>query len=496
MKYLFLLPLLIIPIIFLPFLQPFIMLFYIHPLWIILLLCIGIFLWLLRTPFKKIKIHKDKGTYSITSGKNVLIMQSILLGIIFLLGVFIVFLENEFRYQVTASQLQIEKLSKLPTFQPIRLTPRSVATRYAEDSFQSPQEYLGKSQIVFNNGKLQRIFPRLPDGNILYFLNKLTGFVIVDVDTLERKVAIEDQKFEIAENIGIFDNVYYRLRWKKFFVTYSSEPVYVKNSQNEWVMIIPYIDYKGLLIRVPYWAGIMEVHTDGTIIDYSVDEVKKREYLANNRAYPRELSEYYADAYAYKNGILNTWFFHKDQTEIVTLSKSERVLHVPTTNGYKQMLIAEPYGRSYGIYKIFFFDAATGKMQLLEYNQKSQLTGPVAAADYIKREFPTYDWSSFTLTEPRPLSINNDLYWLLSIIPNDAAGIASTVLLHTKTNKVFSFTEEAQLQAFLRGMPLTNTPTSKNNDLQDQPEKSSNQQIKDKIDSIQKELDDLKKLLN
>jgi hypothetical protein len=56
------------------------------------------------------------------------------------------------------------------------------------------------------DGTLNRVFPRLPDGPILSLINKLTGFVIVTVGTLERNVAIHDARFEVAEGLAIFDN--------------------------------------------------------------------------------------------------------------------------------------------------------------------------------------------------------------------------------------------------------------------------------------------------
>ncbi|NTV31134.1 hypothetical protein HGA91_04135 [candidate division WWE3 bacterium] len=481
---------LVIGWVFRPFIHPLIMSFVISPLRILQIAIIIWMLWILfsRTLWPKIKVS-SQGSVKIDWQDGTYRKVGLIVGVLILISLGLT-LESDIRASLTAHQITYEKREQLPEFNPLRLTPKGVAQRYAQDSFQNPQEYLGDSQIVLIHDQLYRVFPRLPDGALLYFFNKLSGFVTVEVSTLDRTVNIEDQTFKYAEGIGIFDNLYYQLPLKRFFVTYSSEPIYLKNDTNNWVTIVPYITYKGFPFTIPTWGGVMEIKPDGTINDYTPEQAQEISYLKNNRIYPKELSEYYAQSFAYKNGILNKWFLHKDETEVVNLPSDEMVLHVPTKEGYKQMIVAEPYGRSYGIYKIFFTDATTGKREIIEYDSQSQLTGPIAAADYVKRNFPTYDWSSFSLVEPRPITINNSLNWMLSIVPNDWAGIASTVFLDTKTNNVQKADDESQIDQIRQGeknIPNEITPT---------PGNTQNSQINQKINDIQQQLDELKKLLN
>jgi len=484
---------LIIALVIVWFLRPFfhglVMSFYISPLKILLIIALVFGIYLLIKQFGKIKLvpisRSNSRNFTLNSTNKVnpkiIIWYVIaLLSICILLG-----LESEIRLLVTSKQINYTQKTDLPNFDPIRLIPKPVAARFASDSFQNPQEHLGDSQIVMMDGKLQRVMPRLPDGWLLYFINKLNGFVTVDVDTLDKKVTIDDQQFKYSEGIGIFDNLYYRLPLKKYFVQYSKEPIYLKNDKGEWVTVVPYIGYKGIIFRVPYWAGVMEIHSDGSIIDYTPEQAQNISYYKNNRLYPKELVNYYTESYSYKNGLLNLWFLHKNQIETVSLPGSEFVLHASTDEGFKQIVVAEPYGRSYGIYKIFIFDATSGKREIIEYNQDSQLTGPVAAADYIKREFPSYSWDSFSLSEPRPMKIGGSLYWLMSIVPNDAAGIAKTVLFNAKTNKVVAFDDLATLEAFVKTGTFIAAPAATD----------TSSQIKAKLESLQQDLDELKNLV-
>lgn len=475
-----------------PFFHPFVMGFVISPLKGILILAIIAGIVMLVKRFGKLSVV-PAGPQQYTIHPSNQVGPKIVFGYIGLLILLFVALdfESEIRYLITAKQIDYTDKADLPTFDPIRLTPKQVATRYADDTFQNPQEKLGDSQIVLMDGKLERVFPRIPDGGLLYFLNKMNGFVTVEVDTLDRKVAIEDQQFKYADGIGIFDNLYYRLALKKYAVTYSSEPIYLKDDQGKWVTVVPYLGYKGFIFRVPYWAGVMVVQSDGTITDYTPEQAQNIAYMKGNRIYPKELVYYYTDSYSYKGGLINKWFLHKNQIETVSLPGSEEILHASTTEGLKQMVVAEPYGSSYGIYKIFLFDATTGKREVIQYDQNSQLTGPVAAADYIKREFPTYSWDAFSLAEPRPIKVGGDLNWLLSIIPNDAAGIAKTVLFDAKTNKVVGVDTEAQFKAYLESGVIATGSTA----VPPTTSTDNNAQIKSKIDEIQKQVDELKALV-
>ncbi len=482
---------------FRPFFHGFYMLFVVSPLKGILIVALIAGVALLLKKFGKITMvptGMQNYTFKASNQVSPLIISGY---IVFLILIFVALnFESEIRYLLTAKQVTYEAKVDLPNFEPIRLTPKQVAKRYAADTFQNPQEMLGDSQIVMVDGKLKRVFPRLPDGGILYFTNKLNGFVTVEVDTIDKKVAIEDKEFKYSEGIGIFDNLYYQLKLKKYGVDYSSEPVYLKDDSGNWLTAVPYIGYKGFPFRVPYWAGVMLVDAGGYISDYTPEEAQNISFLKNNRLYPKELVNYYTDSYAYKGGLLNKWFLHKNQTETVALPGSEKIFHVSTNEGFKQLVVAEPYGRSYGVYKIFIFDATTGKREIVEYDQNSQLTGPVAAADYIKREFPTYSWDAFNLAEPRPLKIGKDLYWLLSIIPNDAAGIAKTVLFDAKTNKVAGFDNAASLDTFIKnGAVVTGSavPEIKINEPAATVDKSA--EIKAKIDAVQKQLDELKEII-
>jgi len=466
------------------FWHPLIMEFLIHPIYAVLFVMeIWIIILLVRL-FRGSRVVKD--------GKNVTlklahpVKKRRVIGVVLIAVILMICggVEQAWRYKLASTELSFDSRASLPDFSPIRLVPKPVATRFADDSFQSPQEYLGDSQIAIIDGSLQRVYPRLPDGWLLYLTQKLSGFVTVNVDSLDRQVKIYDQPFNTAEHVGVFDNINFRLVSHKYFVTYSSEPIYLKDDQGQWITVVPYMSYKGVFVRTPYWAGLSVVRSDGSITDYTPEEAQAVSYLKDNRLYPKELATFAADAYSYKDGILNNWFLHKNQAEVVRLPSDETIIHAATNEGLKEVIVAEPYGRSYGVYRIFLIDAATGERQIISYDLSSQLTGPIAAADYIRREFPTNNWNTFSLSEPRPLTIGGQLHWLLSVVPNDNAGIATTVLLNAQTNKVIKIDSVTQLNQLIAGtIDVSTVPANDDADL------------RSAVDKLQEQLDALKKLL-
>lgn len=407
--------------------------------------------------------------------------------------------EADIAYLITSKKIDFKERQNFPIVDPIRILPKEVATRYASDSFQNPQEYLGDSQIVLVKGEIKRVFPRLPEGSLLYFINKMSGFMVIDVSSLERKAEVIDQPFKYSEGVGVFDNIYFQLYKKKFFVEYY-EPIYLFDSiKNEWVTVVPYASYKYFPIRMPVWGGFMVVYSDGRIEDHKPEDAMSLSFTKNNRVFPKELARYYTESYAYKGGLINKWFFHKDQPMIDETEDEPQPFHISTTEGYKQVLFAKPVSSSYGIFKIFIFDATSGEAEIMNFDQNSLLSGAVTSIDYVRRRFPYVDYDSFFVAEPRPFVVNNNFYWLFSLIDAGGAGVAYTVAVDARTNEVIIFNNEGELKNFMKGGTASypvNTPanTSTNND-QIKIDTSDKEKIKETLKAIEYELNYIRELI-
>lgn len=460
---------------------------YKHPLTFILpLFLIGYFIMFVA---RFVGLSRNPDGRSPQSVKSAGIHMTGLMGLI-ILSTIIYSTESDISHFIASKQISFASRTTLPEINQLRLLPKQVATRYGHDSLQNPQEYLGDSQIVMVDGKQERVFPRLPDGGLLFFVNKLNGFVTVDASSLDKKAEIIDQKFVYSEGIGVFDNIYFQLYKKKYWIDFVDQPIYLKDPQTQkWVTVVPYIQYKNFPIRTPYWGGFMTITSDGAITDYKPEDAQTLSLTTGNRVQPKEIARFYTESYAYRNGLLNYWFIHKDQPEIDEVNYGDQPFHISTQEGYKQFVVTRPTGSSYGIYKIFIFDATTGKQEIIEYPQSSLLTGPVAALDYAQKEFPEIDYNNFMLDEPRPITSKGRLYWLISIVGSNSAGIAKNVVVDAQTTKVTNFQSEKEIMDFVNSGKAIEAPVST-------PAKPTTDDIQNKIKSIQDELEQLKSSIN
>jgi len=384
-------------------------------------------------------------------------IRGILLGILlifFLMGgvmfsQYIVFLE-------LPNTLNYNEIQTLPeSTQNLRLMPIDTAYRYARDSLQLAQYKLGTQNIVNLNGSLSWVFPLVPDGALLQLLLKNKGIVVVDATVQEKNTEIVEKELEIGEQMQVFDNLYWNLFKKKYFVDVE-DPYYI-HKNGEIYTIVPAIGYEyksyyGLLYALPKFEGLYVVDSSGKIEFWSPEKAKNSELLKGNRIFPETLSRLYIESYAFKKGLINYLFIHEDQIKVQDLENYKQPFLLDTEDGLKWFISTEPYGESHGVFKIFLIDARTGKIDKLSLSLENTLTGPVKAADFVRKNNPRVDWTRFRFAEPLPFFKNGILYWKIIVLPTDAAGIAYQAFVNAETNEVIELETEEQIKDFIKGI--------------------------------------------
>ena len=341
----------------------------------------------------------------------------------------------------------------------LRLMPYSVAQRYAKDSLQLSQYKLGTENIALIEDDMSWVFPLVPDGFVIQFLNKNKGVVYVNATKQSRNSENVWQDMEIGEGMYITDNLFWNIYRYRYFLTLD-DPYYLVDG-DDILTCLGAISYSyhmkyGIVYAVPEFEGVFVVDTDGNIDLLSPEKALEHPVLSENRIFPERLARIYTEAYEFYLGIINKLFIHEDQIQIQDVSDvGPRVNRQPylmdTSEGLKWFISAEPYGQSHGIFKIFVIDAKTGKIEIFELPEDQILTGPVKSADYVRRSNPIVDWNRFGSVEPLPFIRDQRLYWKLTVIPADSAGIAYQAFVDAHTNDVYEFVEEQDVQAFLKG---------------------------------------------
>ena len=167
-----------------------------------------------------------------------------------------------------------EPINGLPAGGQVRLVPREVAEQNAASAFNSPTERLTDFHIVNTDEGLEWTALRTPQGAFRTFNRKSQGLVVLDAEQTARSLRQVDAELQVAPGLQITDNLRWRLLKRRFLVSLE-EPVGIETPQGPRI-IVPYIEYKGLLVRRPVLGGVFVVAPDGKIEDLEPAEAARR----------------------------------------------------------------------------------------------------------------------------------------------------------------------------------------------------------------------------
>ncbi|HUR85588.1 MAG TPA: hypothetical protein VMY78_09600 [Solirubrobacteraceae bacterium] len=339
-----------------------------------------------------------------------------------------------------------EAIDGLPPNGIVRLVPREVAEQNASSAFNSPTETLTNFRIVNTKDGLKWTALRTPQGAFRIFSKKSQGLVELDAENTARKLRPIDAELQVAPGLQITDNLRWRLLKKRFLINLE-EPVGIDTPAGPRILV-PYLEYKGILIRRPVLGGVFVVAPDGKIEDLEPEEAARRPELAiTGRIYPDTQARRIQEAYQYKRGLWNAWFVHEDQTRIEDTESNRQPYLVDFGAdglGPQWVTVAEPYGRAFAASAIFLTDAVSGKTRLWRVPQRTSLSGNRRALQAVRTvAIPGIDFGNeagatgnFRVVEPRPVFVSGRVVYLASIIPNSANAVSKTVVVDAETNKL------------------------------------------------------------
>ena len=341
-----------------------------------------------------------------------------------------------------------QQIDGLPPGGQVRIIPREVAEQNASSAFNSPTETLTNFRIVNTPSGLKWTALRTPQGVFRIFSKKSQGLVELDAEQTARSLRQVDAELAVAPGLQITDNLRWRLLKERFFIKLE-EPVGIETPAGPRI-VVPYLEYKGVLVRRPALGGVFVVSPNGDIEDLEPDEAAKRPELANSgRLFPDTQARRVQDAYQYKGGVWNAWFVHEDQTRITDTETNKQPYLVDFAGelGLQWVTVAEPYGRAFAASAIFLTDAVSGRTRIWRVPRRTSLSGNRRAIEAVRAvSIPGIDFGegnnasggsgNFKVVEPRPVFVRGRLVYLTSIIPNSANAVSKTVVVDAATNKL------------------------------------------------------------
>ncbi len=345
------------------------------------------------------------------------------------------------------SHTNYASISGLPEVGVARLVPQEVAVQIASSGFNSPTEKLTDFRSVSTPEGLAWTAFRTPDGAFRIFSKQTQGIVTLNAESTERRVTPTDAELEVAPGQLLTDNLRWRLL-KRHYLIDLANPVGALDRGGRPIIIVPYISYKGWLIRRPVLGGVFVVHPDGGIEDLSPDEARQRpEVASTGRLFPDTLARRIQDAYAYKRGIWNRFVLHEEQTQISDTENNKQPYLIDFgARGTKWVTIAEPYGQAFAANAIFLTDTVTGETEIWRVPRNTSLSGNRRAVQTVRSvsipgvvfaaESAQGTGGRFKVVEPRPVFVRGRLLYLLSIIPENGNSVSKSVIVDAARNKV------------------------------------------------------------
>lgn len=337
-----------------------------------------------------------------------------------------------------------EPIAGLPPGGQPRLVPREVAEQNAASAFNSPTETLTDFRIVNTPEGLRWTALRTPQGVFRVFTKKSQGLVELDAEQTARSLRQVDAELSVAPGLRVTDSLRWRLLKRRFLVKLE-DPVGIETPRGPRILV-PYLEFEGVLVRRPVLGGVFVVAPDGSIEDLEPEEAARRpELRQSGRIFPDTHARRIHDAFRYDKGLWNAWFVHEDQTQISDTETNRQPYLVDfETLGPQWVTVAEPYGRAFAASAVFLTDATTGRTRIWRVPRRTSLSGNRRAIQAVRAvSIPGVDFGdgtpgsgNFRVVEPRPVFVGGRVVYLTSIIPNSANAVSKTVVVDAETNKL------------------------------------------------------------
>lgn len=336
-----------------------------------------------------------------------------------------------------------------------RMLPMVTADTYANNNMQMQTHKLGQpADISTYNGHQHWAYSLEPEGFGNRLNEKQAGVMMVNMSTMTTDVEVYEQEMDNGKGDWAHNSHDWNLYTDEYTVKYGD--TYPVVHDDELYMVTPYIDYEleftfPTFYHKPVFGGVAIMHSDGTIERVGADEVQSHELLDNQRTYPYELAEYEVASQRYTNGIVNRFVFRDGVPEIaeITGEDNSQPFYVNTEDGMKYIFGAEPAGEGGGVYQMWYFNAQTGEKELYEPNET--FMGPSSVGGYVTGNMPIVSWDDRITSEPIPVHVNGEPYWMIRATPESGSGVSFIAFVHAQNNDLLAFENDEGVRLFLEG---------------------------------------------
>ncbi len=365
----------------------------------------------------------------------------------------------------------------------VRYTPLANACNDIGHSVSSTGEHVECKYVraILSEAGFGYVGPISPTGtfNVWWYPNK--GFLYLDdsftadADAQKRLSRIDDEQY-YGPGMQWSDNIDYVLAKTDFFANYDT-PHYVALNPAEprkLTLVASKIKY-GFMWRLPYWGGVVLVHSDGKVEDLSQEAALKDSRLKGQWIFPISLARRYVDLQNYKvgMGLLTPLVTVEGMLQIEPLTGNNEFPFLTKGADGKAYLVTATKGQgsAQGLFRMYYVDAWSGEASYHQFGNHEVVYGASASQKRLTN-VPGYQWRRegeggggvAVGIEPVYIVRPNDpiLYWKFTITNVNHSGISATAVVNSsRPDDIKMFPHRYEFEAWLSGNPVESTTAVK-----------------------------------
>ena len=349
----------------------------------------------------------------------------------------------------------------------IRYTARKTAFKDIEASVTAAVEEVKldyTSPLITDKG-FAYVSAITPDGFLPTWNSDNPGFSFYDDrNGVETKIKRINQKQTFGLGEMILDNFWRAVYLTDWWATYEKPHFLQLDPENpdNITTVVSKIKYKWL--RIPYWAGVVLIHADGTTEDFTVDEAKNDSRLKGKWIAPMSLMRDYVEHQNYAVGYWSSFFRVPGKLEIDDVEGKHKFPFLTRGHdGIDYLVVAtKAEGSGGGLFRMYYSTADSFELTVLEFTKEKTVYGPNSSYKRLPN-IPGYTWfrqegetktGNMIGAEPvyivRPEDPNN-LYWKYTITTRDHTGTAGAAVVKASNLDIHKgFSDRTDFELWLR----------------------------------------------
>jgi len=341
-----------------------------------------------------------------------------------------------------------------------RIKPYGVAWSQLKTTLNSSTDNVNYTNVGRINGHLVFTSVRVPNGSFRGLTHSANGILVLGAESSTPSLTVGTKETSGTFKYNPGSKFGKNFGWHAHKICYTCDITEVVGvpTANGPLLVAPYVKWEGgWFVTHPIFGGVFVEDTHGSFQMLSAKQAESDPRLTafGGDLFPETLARRIAQAYAYKHGIANKVFTHKDQYEVEADENDgnyQPYLEYFKGLGMQWVTMLKPTGETETMGALILTSAVSGQTRIWRVPQSTPLIGSNKAVELVSGEAGLGVNALETVAqEPRPVFLpNHELQYLVSITPDSEARTTLNVIVNARQQTVIAaFQPDAKGDALL-----------------------------------------------